>query len=91
MLTKMRCGNLANDKGNAMNVVQLQQTNFRDIAATLRRVADGIEQGDYGDVECAALVLTGQQTDVFHMGNGGVADAMMCLQFGIHKICAMAN
>ena len=40
----------------ALNVVQLYDSNHRDPVATLRRIADEIEAGQYGDVGTAVLV-----------------------------------
>lgn len=52
-----------------LNVVQLYDSNIRDPAATLRKIADQIEAGDYGEVGCAALAILGDSMEVFGMGS----------------------
>ena len=49
-------------------VVQIYDSNSRDPAATPRKIADRIDAGDFGDVGCAALVVLGDTTEVFGMG-----------------------
>lgn len=49
-------------------VTTLFATNFRDIATTLRVIADQIEAGDYGEVKEGALVLSGASLEVFGLG-----------------------
>jgi len=49
-------------------VIVLQDSNFRDPAATLRKIADEIDAGIYGPVGCAGLVLLGNELQVFGMG-----------------------
>lgn len=47
-----------------MKVVTLHESNFRDVAATLRVIADDIEAGKHGEVGLAALVMrTSLDTD----------------------------
>jgi hypothetical protein len=72
-----------------MNIVTLKESNFRNIAETLRIIANEVESGLHGDVATCALVLTGSQVDVFHMGAGDVADAVFAMHLGIHKIARM--
>lgn len=43
-------------------------TNFREVVPTLRRVADKIEQGKFGDVSSLGVVLMGDTMEVFGMG-----------------------
>lgn len=50
------------------NVTSLYETNFRDPVATLRKIADEIEAGKYGDVSCVAISLMGDQLQVFGAG-----------------------
>lgn len=50
------------------NVVSLYPSNFRDVAATLRQIADQVEKGEFGDVETAGVVLFGSTLDVFGLG-----------------------
>lgn len=49
-------------------VVTLYESNMRDPVATLRKIADQIERGDYGDVGCLAVVLLGDAMEVFGAG-----------------------
>lgn len=58
-----------------LKVVPLQESNYRDIVATLRVIADQIESGEYGNVNDAALVIQGTTFDIFHMGVGNVETA----------------
>ena len=69
-----------------MNVVTLQETNFRNIPATLRNIAKEIELGCYGDVKDACLILDGTHIDVFHAGGGDVGDAVLLMNIGIAKL-----
>lgn len=48
-----------------LNVVQLPDTDIRDVPRSLRELADGIERGDYGDAHIVAWICD--------MGNGEVA------------------
>lgn len=41
---------------SALNVVQFPEQDLSDIPATLRRLADGIEKGEYGDCHHIAWV-----------------------------------
>lgn len=58
-----------------LKVVTLQETNFRDVPATLRAIADAIDADEYGDVVQASIVMQTHQTLVFHLGEGDAADA----------------
>lgn len=49
-------------------LVTLQETNFRDPAATLRVIASEIEAGKFGEVGSVGVVLMGDTTEVFGMG-----------------------
>jgi hypothetical protein len=42
---------------------------LQNVPALLRNIADAIEAGDYGDVSEGALVLAGDQIEVFGLGN----------------------
>ncbi len=42
------------------NVTVLHPTNTRDIPSTLRTIADGLEEGDYGDITAGVLTLAGK-------------------------------
>lgn len=54
----------------------LYNSNMRDPVATLRKIADQIEAGDYGDVGCAGLVLLGNRMEVFGMGSDSEAPSV---------------
>ncbi len=56
------------DEAGHLKVVTLQESNFRDPAATLRVIADDIEAGKYGPVGCVAVTLLGDTMEVFGMG-----------------------
>jgi hypothetical protein len=49
-------------------VVEIGGNNFRDPVKTLRRIADEIEFGEYGDVGCLGVVLLGSRMEVFRAG-----------------------
>lgn len=51
-----------------LNVVTLHESNFRDPVATLRNIADEIENGEYGDVSCVAVAVFGDTLEVFGAG-----------------------
>lgn len=51
-----------------MNVVTLQESNYRQAAPTLRLIADAIENGEYGRVGCVAIAVLGDQLHVFGSG-----------------------
>ncbi len=42
-----------------LKVVTLYESNFQDPVATLRKLADDIESGKYGDVASLGVVLAG--------------------------------
>lgn len=47
---------------------KIYETNFRDVAAMLRKTADDIEANEYGPIGTAALVLFGNRLEVFGFG-----------------------
>lgn len=51
-----------------LNVVQLYESNYRDPVAALRRIADEIERGEYGEVGCVGVVVLGDTMEVFGAG-----------------------
>lgn len=68
-------------------IVDLYPSNSRDTAATLRKIADQIEAGEYGGIGCAALVLMGDTTEVFGMGeNFDAADVALLLHAGFTRL-----
>ena len=62
-----------------LNVVTLHETNFRDPVATLRKIADGIEAGEYGGVGSVAVVVLGDACEVFGAGEDSEAPAIALL------------
>lgn len=50
------------------NVVSLYPSNFRDVPATLRQIADQIEKGQFGEVGSTAVVILRDTMDVFGLG-----------------------
>lgn len=52
-----------------LKIATIYESNYRDAAATLRVVADDIENGTHGDVgTCALVVLSDTGMHVFGMG-----------------------
>ena len=71
----------------ALNVVTLCDSNYRDPVATLRKIADAIEAGEYGEVGCAGLVILGDTTEVFGMGQDSEAPSVaMLLHAGFMRL-----
>lgn len=58
----------------APKLAVLRETNFRDPAAELRRIADHVEMGTYGAVGCIGVVVLGDTMEVFRAG----ADSEPC-------------
>lgn len=65
-----------------LKVVTLNESNYRQAAATLRVIADQIDAGEYGKVECCALVIDGEVMSVHAMGPHSDAS---CAHFAMHK------
>ncbi len=65
-----------------LKVVTLNETNYRQAAATLRVIADQIDKGEYGQVECVALVIDGEQMSVHAMGP---SSDVACAHWAFHK------
>jgi hypothetical protein len=51
-----------------LKLVTLNESNFRDPVAALRKIADEIEAGDFGAVGSVGVVLFGDTMEVFGMG-----------------------
>lgn len=63
-----------------LTVVELYPSNLRQPAATLRRIADEIDAGEYGVVHELALVLHGDAVEVFGIGpeqDGGTTHLLL--------------
>lgn len=54
-------------------VVTLHESNYRQPAATLRKIADSIDAGIYGEVTEIGIVLLGDTMEVFGAGPGSEA------------------
>ncbi len=68
-------------------VVQLQASNFRDPAATLRVIAEKIEAGTYGPVGCVAVVILGDEMHVSGAGEDAEAPSVaMLLHAGFMRL-----
>lgn len=57
-------------------VVTLYESNFRHPVATLRKIADDIEAGRYGEVGCIGVVLLGDTMEVFGAGTDSEAPSV---------------
>jgi hypothetical protein len=68
-------------------IVTLYKSNMRDPVATLRRIADDIESGTYGDVGCLSVVLLGDTMEVFGAGQDSEGPSVaVLLQAGVNRI-----
>lgn len=68
-------------------VKTIYESNFRDVPATLRRIADEIEAGSYGEVSCVGLVLLGDSLEVFGIGPDSEAPSIaLVLNAGVMKL-----
>lgn len=73
-----------------MNVVQFPENNLQDVPANLRRLADDIEAGRYGDIATSYTILpqTGDYPLVFGFGNvDGPNDPMIQFQLALYWFC----
>lgn len=68
----------------------LRDTNYRELLPTLRKIADGIEAGKYGDVRQCAVVLFGDDLQVFGMGPDSEATSIGMLFSAAHLRLARA-
>lgn len=68
-------------------VITLYESNFRDPAATLRKIADEIEGGKHGHVGCLAVALLGDTFEVFGAGEDSDGPSVCTLlQAGVTRI-----
>lgn len=51
-----------------LSVVQMREHTRRDTSAMLRKVADQVDAGDYGEVGEIAFVIMGDKVSVFGFG-----------------------
>lgn len=67
-------------------LVELYTTNSRDAVATLRKIADRIEAGDFGEVDSVAVCLLGDTFEVFGMGDSATGEQIaLMLQAGVAR------
>ncbi|MCA8017748.1 hypothetical protein [Burkholderia metallica] len=69
-----------------MSVIQLREVSLEDIPAMLRRLADHIEFGQYGDVMAAAVVLDAPEIPVFGFGRADAPHANELFACAHHKL-----
>jgi len=62
-----------------LKVVTLRESNFRDPAAEMRKIADDIEAGEYGEVGSVGVVLLGDTMEVFGFGPDSEAPSVALL------------
>lgn len=68
-------------------VVSLYESNYRDPVATLRRIADQIEAGEFGGVGCVGVVVLGDTLNVFGAGADSEAPSVgMLLHAGFMQL-----
>ena len=53
-----------------MSLHVLRETNLQNVPATLRKLADAMESGEYGEVTRCALVWEGDRLHVSYCGAG---------------------
>lgn len=61
------------------NVITLYKTNMRDPVASLRKIADDIEAGEYGEVGAVGVVLLGDTMECFGIGPDSEAPSIALL------------
>lgn len=54
-------------------VTLLREVTLQDIPAQLRRLADDLERGEYGQANGAAVVLDAAHLEIFYWGTGEAA------------------
>jgi len=64
----------------ALTLIEFPRMNLQDIPARLRRLADEVEQGMYGEVDSVAVAVSGETVIV--LGFGGT---------GLHSHCALLH
>lgn len=66
--------------------LELYATNYRDVPATLRNIAKGIEEGQYGDVKQVVVAIQGSTLDIFHSGEGDAESAHLLFSCAARKL-----
>jgi hypothetical protein len=68
-------------------VTTLYESNMRDPVATLRKIADEMEAGDFGEIGCVGVVLLGDTMEVFSAGPDSDAPSVgMLLHAGFLRL-----
>lgn len=69
------------------NVVTLYEVNIQNIPAMMRKLADAIEEGKYGDVGQCAVCILGDSFETFGWGQESEpATTAIMLQAGAHRM-----
>lgn len=63
----------------ALNVVQLPVSDLRDVVDNLRRLADQIEAGTFGEIQTCGVALFSDKTRLFGYGNDSSAPTVALL------------
>ena len=74
-----------------VNLVEFPVVPLGDIPARMRKLADEIEAGDYGDIESASVLLPrpGDFPLIFGFGDvGGEYSPLVQLQLALHWFCS---
>lgn len=75
-----------------LKVVSLFETNYRNPATTLRKIADAIEAGKYGDVGSIGVALMGDTFEVFGCGkNSDGPSVAMLFHAGLMRLTSVAE
>lgn len=65
--------------------VVMRTTNLRDVAATLRNIADDIDSGVIEDVKSCVVVIDALDVETFYCGDGEAGpNAHLLLGVGMH-------
>lgn len=70
------------------NVKELYASNYRQVVPTLRKIAEEIESGEYGEAGLGSFVLESEQGQiVFTMGeDASLAELVLSLQRALHSL-----
>lgn len=68
-------------------IIEFDNTSQRDAVATLRKIANDIEAGQYGEVDSVAVCLLGDTFEIFGMGDDRTGEKVSLLfQAGVQRI-----
>lgn len=68
----------------------VHESNFRDVVKTIRKIADEIERGDFGEVKQCGIAIFGEQLNVFGAGPDAEAPTIALLFSAAHLRLARA-